>query len=395
MPDVAGPFDGKTWAQAQWFRDAWARSHSGVFGTSFGDPDAGDLRLFVNGLTVSLALGRAHVRGAGYERTGTEWSYTVPANTAAQPRVDRLVLRRDLAGQTVGPIVLQGTPAASPVAPTPTQVENGVWDLPLYRFTVPANSGAPVTGVVDERAPGAEPRNWGVVPGTVLPTIAGGAAPGDVCYVRLWRSWAMFHPPIADTNGGDFTLTNAGAWRQIGVAQADSQGEMDAWLAALVAAGGSLHNGFLIFDNTADRLYASPGGTTLRLVGGRPGATLTGGNAFVPAANWSTGATQEVQNLGNGLARIFVEVTRTTSALTVPADGNVTNIAIGSVPPGWEAGGTVGLPSGPTGRMVGGYTLASSRVINLSQVGGTGDLAVGQTIGVAGVYPLADPTTAQ
>src|SRR5690242_9588896 len=138
MPDVYGPFDTVTWMQSPWYRDAWARSVSGVYGTSFGSASAGDLGLTVSGLTITMALGRAHVRGAGYERTGTAFSYAVPANTnATLARIDRLVLRRDLAAKTVTPTFLQGTPAATPAAPALTQsddpaVSSGQWDLPLF-----------------------------------------------------------------------------------------------------------------------------------------------------------------------------------------------------------------------------------------------------------------------
>jgi hypothetical protein len=154
MPDVYGPFTGQTWQQSAWYRDAASRELSGVFGAVFTAPDAGDLALTTSGLTVTLALGRAHVRGAGYERTGTAWSATLATNTATNPRVDRLVLRRDLAAQTVLPTVLQGTPAASPAAPAVTQVEDGVWDLPLFSVTVPGGSGTTLSGIVDERVPG-------------------------------------------------------------------------------------------------------------------------------------------------------------------------------------------------------------------------------------------------
>src|SRR3954464_11379392 len=105
MPDVYGPFDTVTWTQAQWFRHAY-RDLFGVFGSAFGTSSAGELGLTVSGLTVTMGLGRAWLRGAGYERTGTAWSYTCPANTdPANARIDRLVLRRDLAAKTVGPVV--------------------------------------------------------------------------------------------------------------------------------------------------------------------------------------------------------------------------------------------------------------------------------------------------
>lgn len=154
MPDVYGPFTAQTWGQAQWFRNAFALGPSGVISASnYQSYDQGDLRMTVAGLTITMGLGRARVRGAGYERTGTAWSYDVPANTnPTQARIDRLVLRRDLAAGTVVPVVLLGTPAASPAAPAITQVEDGVWDLPLHSWTTPANSAAPLTNIVDERS---------------------------------------------------------------------------------------------------------------------------------------------------------------------------------------------------------------------------------------------------
>jgi hypothetical protein len=216
MPDLYGPFDGATWQQSQWYRDAYARELSGVAGEVFTAPGAGDLALTVSGLTVSMGLGRAHVRGAGYERTGTAWTYNTPPNTAAQPRVDRLVLRRDLAARTVTPLVLQGTPAASPAAPAVSQVEDGAWDLSLYSYTVPANSGAPLTNIVDERVPGdlgalRRNRAWSAPPeATLFTNIASGWAlsaaflrrvgPG-MCY--LDSTWTKTGSALAVPASGD------------------------------------------------------------------------------------------------------------------------------------------------------------------------------------------------
>jgi len=171
VPDRYGPFDAApgqpgSWNQAEWYRDAYARGPSGVYGNPVqGVTTNGDLPLTVNGLTVSVGLGRAHVRGAGYERTGTPWTDTVPANTAGTPRVDRIVLRRDLAAKTVTPVRLQGTPAASPAKPALTRSEDGAWDEPLFSFTVPANSGTTLTGLTDERR-WIDPGGGGYVPVT-------------------------------------------------------------------------------------------------------------------------------------------------------------------------------------------------------------------------------------
>jgi hypothetical protein len=62
------------------------------------------------------------------------------------------VLRRDLTAKTVVPTYLQGTAAATPADPAVTQVEDGVWDLPLFRVQAPPSSGTPLV-VTDLRLP--------------------------------------------------------------------------------------------------------------------------------------------------------------------------------------------------------------------------------------------------
>ena len=153
MTDLYGPFDGTPWAQDQWYRHASAWAPSGVFGSSAAtSTTTGDLALTVSGRNVTIGTGRAWVRGAGFERTGTPASQAVSANTnTTLSRRDRVVLRRDLATKTIAPVLLTGTPAATPVAPSITQSETGQWDLLLYSFLVPPNSGTTLSGIVDER----------------------------------------------------------------------------------------------------------------------------------------------------------------------------------------------------------------------------------------------------
>jgi hypothetical protein len=172
VPDVAGPFDGTggQWLQAQWYRDAYARSESGVYGLPVASYGSGDLALSFNGLTWSVGLGRAHNRGTGYERTTSPSTGTIPANTTGNPRIDRLVLRRDLAAKTCSIVRIQGTASASAVPPAFTTVEDGAWDLPLFAFVVPINSGTSITVVTDER-------RWigdGYTPAAKVLTPAGG-----------------------------------------------------------------------------------------------------------------------------------------------------------------------------------------------------------------------------
>lgn len=156
MPDIYGPFDGTPWSQSQWYRHAPTWTQSGVLDAPQAVYYLGHLGLTFSNLTLgvfdlSLAIGRAWVRGAGYERSSAPWDGSTSVNSTGNPRIDRIVLRRSLSAKTVVPTVIQGTPASSPSAPALTQVEDGVWDLPLYRFTVPANSGTVLSNIVDER----------------------------------------------------------------------------------------------------------------------------------------------------------------------------------------------------------------------------------------------------
>jgi hypothetical protein len=152
VTDTAGPFDGTPWAEAQWARHAAAWAPSGVYGPPGSSTSTGDLPLSVSALNVGLGAGRAWVRGFGFERSGAAVMQAVAANTHASfSRRDRIVLRRNLATHTVAPVLIQGTPASTPVAPALTQSETGSWDLPMFSFLVPPSSGTSITGIVDER----------------------------------------------------------------------------------------------------------------------------------------------------------------------------------------------------------------------------------------------------
>lgn len=148
-----GPFDSAGWSTAQWYRVAMAWAASGVIDSPAGSVSAGSLGITFSGLTPTLAAGRAWVRGGGYELSGGSKTMTaIAASTnASLSRRDRIVLRRDVTAQTIGFAAIQGTPSSSPSAPAIQQNENGQWDLPLFSFLVPPNSGTVITGIVDER----------------------------------------------------------------------------------------------------------------------------------------------------------------------------------------------------------------------------------------------------
>jgi hypothetical protein len=134
----------------------WARM-ARLFGPSsvLGNKDSNPYGLTVNGLTATIGRGtsgraEAFVRGFMHTLDAADWVHAVPANTDPNPRIDRIVARLDLATETVTLRRLPGAPAATPAVPALTQTDT-VWDLPLWRFTVPGNSGAPLASLVDDR----------------------------------------------------------------------------------------------------------------------------------------------------------------------------------------------------------------------------------------------------
>lgn len=103
----------------------------------------------VSGRTVQVATGRARVRGQFWSNDATI-SQAIAANTSGNPRIDRVVLRNTF-GVGILVAVIQGTPAATPVAPALTQ-NTAVWEISLAQVAV-ANAVSVLVSanVTDER----------------------------------------------------------------------------------------------------------------------------------------------------------------------------------------------------------------------------------------------------
>lgn len=159
MAERSYPFEDTDSFEAEWLRMArlWAPTHL------VGDPSTGAYAATLDGLTVSVSCrtngdpAEAWVDGSMHELrhdpdTLGRVAFAIPVNTdSTLARVDRIVLRRDPAANRVRLAHMVGTVAASPVAPELTQVPGGVYEVPLYRFTVPAGSGTTLSGLVDDR----------------------------------------------------------------------------------------------------------------------------------------------------------------------------------------------------------------------------------------------------
>ncbi len=102
------------------------------------------------GANVQVNIGAALVNGKLYE-TDAAVPLTVGANVSGNPRIDTVVLRADYIAQTVRPVIVQGTPAGSPVPPTLTQTAS-VWEMPLANIAA-ANGFATIaaTDITDRR----------------------------------------------------------------------------------------------------------------------------------------------------------------------------------------------------------------------------------------------------
>lgn len=85
-------------------------------------------------MSVQVATGQAWIEGTFYWNDAAA-TLPVTANASGNPRIDLVVVRINLAANSWELAVLPGTPAGSPVAPTPTQ-NASLWEEPLYTVAV-------------------------------------------------------------------------------------------------------------------------------------------------------------------------------------------------------------------------------------------------------------------
>lgn len=105
--------------------------------------------------TVTVKSGAAIVDGTFYISTA-DASLSIPANASGNPRIDLIILRKDNILQTIRLAVKQGTPAASPVAPSLIQTAGVMWEVELARVTVASAFVSITDSVITQTA---EPAN--------------------------------------------------------------------------------------------------------------------------------------------------------------------------------------------------------------------------------------------
>lgn len=138
----AGPYSDDQWTDAWLTLEGPTIATEGVFFNQLNN-----LVLTGAASPVSVNTGRALVDGAWYE-SDSSVAVVVPT-PAANPRIDRIVLRKDWALQTIRITRIAGAEGAAPVPPAVTQVDGVTWDLPLWQVFITV--GGVITIYRDER----------------------------------------------------------------------------------------------------------------------------------------------------------------------------------------------------------------------------------------------------
>lgn len=104
--------------------------------------------LEVTGISGAVIVDTGAALVDGYFYTNTAQENVSISTPASNPRIDRIVLRKDSVAQTVRITLLDGTEAASPTAPSLTQTHGGQFEIPLAQVLI---TTAGVITVTDER----------------------------------------------------------------------------------------------------------------------------------------------------------------------------------------------------------------------------------------------------
>lgn len=152
MTITSYPFDLQDTTEAQYSELMREMADSGVADSS----DGIGLKVTANGTGMSATIqpGFAVVRGFGFKSTAVE-PLTFGASAVSTVRWDLVVLRLDPNTNSIVPVVIAGTSAASQAAavvPTPNRTTAGVYELVLAQVLIRANAPTVLVGdVIDKR----------------------------------------------------------------------------------------------------------------------------------------------------------------------------------------------------------------------------------------------------
>lgn len=167
-------------------------------------------------MQVKVRSGSAFIEGYWFQSTAEE-ALAISAADATNPRIDRVVVRLDRAGQTIDLAVVAGTAAGSPNAPAITQTTSGVYEISLARVLV----SAAVTNIAADKI--TDERYWANAISESA-NVFTGATTNDTTIATSGAPELMeftTNPLVLNTSGGDIevdfaaSVTNSGANVQV------------------------------------------------------------------------------------------------------------------------------------------------------------------------------------
>lgn len=138
----SGPYSDDQWSDTWLSMMAPILSGEGVFADQLNE-------LNISGAVspISINTGRAMNDGTWYE-SGASESIAI-GTPAVNPRIDRVVLRKDWALQTIRLTIIGGAEAASPVPPAIVQIDGTTWDVPIWQIRI--TTGGVISTERDDR----------------------------------------------------------------------------------------------------------------------------------------------------------------------------------------------------------------------------------------------------
>lgn len=157
MTQTSYPFDNADTTEDQ-FSKLFNRSQKP--GTTFmgvaSQPDqtsSGSLCVFgdSSGMQVKVRSGFAVVRGFGFNSDATE-TLAISASSS-NPRIDLVILELNTSSNNITLKVVTGSPSATPVAPSLTQGDTGLYQMEIGRVSIPALATTIAAGNVSDTRP--------------------------------------------------------------------------------------------------------------------------------------------------------------------------------------------------------------------------------------------------
>lgn len=213
MAQTSWPFESVDTTETQ-FSQMFRNIGEGVKGSSA----TTDLKPFGDstGLQVKVPAGQALVRGIYYVSTATE-TLAITAAHATLARIDSVVLELDPSANSILLKVLPGTAASTPVAPTLTQTDAGIFQQLLATVAVAAAATSIAAGnVTDARVflgVSAHTQNASTIITTVTDKSANYTltASDKNSYIRSTGSAITITVPDVLANGESVNFIQAGA----------------------------------------------------------------------------------------------------------------------------------------------------------------------------------------